>query len=103
MFVGRDGTFYAEDPREDVAELPEELESLKIHKCYPVEIWSRRPSQEGAKFLGEEVFDSRPTNEQLYWCFAKYGDCILRIKEERYLGTSGLARFDPDEIDLSKV
>ena len=103
MFIRRDGTFYDDYPENDVVKFPEEMEEAEIYRCYPVEIWSKRPSQEGAKFLGEEVFDEYPTDEQLYWCFAKYGDCVLRIKEECYLGVPRYSTFDPDKVDLSKV
>ena len=98
MYVGRDGVFHDGDP--GVIEFPEKLESADIGRRYAVEIWSDSPAKEGARFVAEETFDEYPTDEQLYWCFAKYGDGILRIKEECYLKYHDRARYDPEKIQV---
>ena len=97
MFIKRDGQFFDEDPSVDVVEFPEEMEEAEVYRRYAVEIWSDSPAKEGAKFLAEEMFELYPSDEQLLWCFAKYGDCILRIKEECYLGVPNYSVFRPEK------
>lgn len=85
MFIKRDGEFFDDDPTVDVVELPGCLEDADIGRRYVVEIWSDTPGKDGAEYRTQEVFDVYPTDEQLLWCFAKYGDGVVRIKEECYL------------------
>lgn len=93
-FIRKDGTFFNAHPAEDLVELPENLLESEIYRRFAVEIWSDSPAKEGARFIAEETFEKYPTDNQLYWCFAKYGDSVLRIKEERYLGVP--KHFIPD-------
>ena len=96
-FVRKDGMFFDVHPAEELVEFPESLHESAIYRRYAVEVWSDSPAKEGARFIAEETFESYPTDAQLYWCFAKYGDSVLRIKEERYLGVPKRSASDSRE------
>jgi hypothetical protein len=81
MFINREGKIINMD-----GEVVQIGDTTNIKKSWVIRMIATRATPYGMKkeVIGEEPFDSEPTEQQIMWCLAKYTHAEFAVKEEIY-------------------